>query len=91
MTFQGPGIRCPLDGNSILDAAEDNGLDIESECLIGTCGLDPIRIVSGEEYLTPCSKKEEATLKRLGLEPGKYRMACVAKASGPVVVEIAGP
>ncbi|MEE8587487.1 MAG: FHA domain-containing protein [Acidobacteriota bacterium] len=88
VTFEGLGKTCPLQGQTISRAAEEHGVEIDVECEMGLCGLDPIRIVSGQEHLNPCGEQEAEALRKKGLEPGQYRFACVARASGPVVVEI---
>jgi ferredoxin len=54
------------------------------------CGCDVVRVVQGAEHLNEIGDKELKTLKRKGLEPGPYRLACMTRCSGPVVVEVAG-
>ncbi len=88
VTFEGLGKTCPLAGRTISRAAEEHGIEIDVECEMGLCGLDPVRIVSGQEHLNPCGEQESEALRKKGLEPGQYRFACVARASGPVVVEL---
>lgn len=88
VTFEGLGKTCPLKGLTIYRAAEENGVEIDVECEMGLCGMDPIRIVSGQQHLNPFSEQEAEALRKKGLEPGRYRFACVARSSGPVVVEI---
>lgn len=88
VTFQGLEKTCPLAGRTVLAAAEENGIEIDTECEMGICGIDPVRIVSGHEHLEPCVKQEATALSDLGLDPAKHRFACVAKAKGPIVVEI---
>jgi ferredoxin len=57
--------------------------------LRGSCGSDPIRILAGVDFLNPVSSTEADTLEDIcDLEPGKYRMACVARPTGPVEVEM---
>ena len=74
--------------DSILDVAENNDIDIDYECRIGMCGCDLIRIVEGHEHLNEPTDQEIRTIERRGLEPDTYRLACMARVSGPVVVEI---
>jgi hypothetical protein len=50
------------------------------------CGSDPVRILEGEENLSPVRSAERRTLERLGLGAG-CRMACVSRVQGPVVVD----
>ena len=73
---------------TILDWVDERGVDIDFECEAGLCGCDPIRILEGQEYLNELGEKETKTLTRFGLEPGPCRLACMAKVSGPVVVEL---
>ncbi|MGI9176137.1 MAG: FHA domain-containing protein, partial [Rhodothermales bacterium] len=88
ITFQQEGKTAALGApKTVLDAADEHDVFIDWECRKGTCGCDPIRVVSGTEHMSPVSEDEAKTLKDLGLEPGAYRLACVAKVQGPVVVE----
>ncbi|MDH3223312.1 MAG: FHA domain-containing protein [Gemmatimonadota bacterium] len=73
---------------SVLEVADENDVDIDYECWCGMCGADLIRIVSGREFLNDVTEKEIKTLKRKGLEPGEYRLACMTKVSGPVRIEV---
>jgi len=76
-------------GTTLCEAAEANGVSINAECHSGICGSDPIRILAGAENLSPLSDGEAETLEDIcDLEPGKCRLACMAKISGPVEVEI---
>lgn len=89
VTFNKQNKSGPLDPNkSILAWADENEVTIDYECWIGMCGCDAIRVISGAEHLNPVTEKEIKTLKRKGLEPGPCRLACMCKASGPVVVEV---
>ena len=80
--------------DSILETAIDNDIPLKYECQSGSCGLDPIRIISGGEYLNEVDDEGEAwTLDEIcqlkaGNASGECRLACMTKASGPVVVEI---
>ena len=89
VTFEGFGKTFALGpGQTICDAAEQQGLDLNAECHSGICGSDPIRILSGSEYLSALGDEEADTLEDIcGLEPGPCRLACMVKATGPVVVE----
>jgi len=78
---------CPA-GETICDAAVKAGIKMDADCHQGVCGMDPIKIVGGAEHLNPISRKERSTLEDLcDLEPGKYRLACVTRITGPVVIE----
>ena len=93
--FKGEGETFTIQpSESILELALDNDVSIKYECQSGSCGLDPIRIISGGEYLNDVDDEGEAwTLDEIchleaGNEKGKCRLACMTKVSGPVVVEV---
>ena len=51
--------------------------------------MDPVKVIAGGEHLTAISGTERSTLEDLcSLEPGPYRLACMARVSGPVRVQI---
>ncbi len=93
VTFQSLGKTVTLQpGQTLCDAAEANGIDMQAECHVGICGSDAVRIVSGGEFLSDVGDEEADTLDAIcglpaGNEPGKCRLACVMRAKGPVVVE----
>jgi nitrite reductase (NADH) large subunit len=72
-------------GETLLEVAEANQVNMEAGCRMGMCGADPVRITAGMENLSPVSSAERATLERLGL-PAECRMACSAHVQGPVTV-----
>jgi len=90
VVFKNFSKSCPFKaGQTICEIAENNGLKFKADCRIGSCGIDPIRIVSGVENMNAVEDEEQGTLEDINkLEPGKYRLACVAKPKGQVVVEI---
>ncbi|MCH7947364.1 MAG: (2Fe-2S)-binding protein, partial [candidate division Zixibacteria bacterium] len=76
-------------GQTICEIAEANGYTINAECHAGMCGSDPIRILSGQENLSTIGDTEEEALEDIcELKPGECRLACVAKVTGPVEIEI---
>jgi pSer/pThr/pTyr-binding forkhead associated (FHA) protein/ferredoxin len=76
-------------GQTICEAAEHVGIKIDADCHAGVCGMDPVRVLSGGEHLGPLGSAERSTLEDLcSLEPGPHRLACMARVSGPVVVDI---
>src|SRR4051812_22675407 len=86
VTF-GSGPALPTErGQSLLAVAEANDIALRSDCRMGICGSDLVRIVAGEENLTPPRRLERATLERLGVS-GSCRLACVARVQGPVTAE----
>ncbi len=77
-------------GETICEAAERAGFEINAECHSGICGSDPVRILSGAENLAdePGDQERETLEELCELEPGRCRLACMARANGPVEVEI---
>ncbi|MDZ7360214.1 MAG: FHA domain-containing protein [candidate division KSB1 bacterium] len=91
VVFKNAGKTCPIAkrGQTICDIAEKNGIKIKADCHEGNCGSDPIRILSGAENLNDVGGIEQTTLEeKNNLTPGEYRLACMVKPKGPVVVEI---
>ena len=90
IVFKNLGKTCAFKpGQSICEVAEKSGLAFKADCHIGSCGIDPVRILSGIENMNAVSDEEQGTLQDInGLKPGEYRLACVAKPKGPVVVQI---
>jgi ferredoxin/pSer/pThr/pTyr-binding forkhead associated (FHA) protein len=89
ITFTDQNIAGDADpGETLLEWADARDVAIDNECWIGMCGCDTIRIVEGQQFLNEVAEKELKTLKRKGLEPGPYRLACMARCSGPIVVEV---
>lgn len=76
-------------GKTICEAAEHAGIKLDADCHQGVCGMDPVKIIGGAENLNPIGGTERSTLEDLcSLEPGPYRLACMARVSGPVKVSI---
>ncbi|MEM7584828.1 MAG: FHA domain-containing protein [Acidobacteriota bacterium] len=91
ITFRGLGKTLPVaPGQTICEVAEAHGLAINAECHSGICGSDPIRVHAGHKHLVaPPSDGESETLEDIcDLEPGPCRLACMARVTGPVEVEI---
>lgn len=94
VTFKGhTGALAVQPGQSLLEIAKANNVPIDYMCKMGACGMDPIRIVSGSQYLNPCGDRELDVLEDMleldaGNDPGHCRFACMAKITGPVVVEV---
>ncbi len=71
-------------GQTVCAVAEQNGVRIVAECHAGICGSDPIRVISGSQFLGPIAAEEQGTLEDIcGLKPGEYRLACMAKLNCP--------
>ncbi|MCG3121383.1 MAG: hypothetical protein ALAOOOJD_04448 [bacterium] len=90
VVFKNFGKSCPFKpGQTLCEIAEKNGIKFKADCRIGSCGIDPVRIISGLENMNPVGDEEQGTLEDINkLAAGKYRLACVAKPKGPVVVEM---
>ncbi|MCI0699286.1 FAD-dependent oxidoreductase [candidate division KSB1 bacterium] len=90
VVFKNVGKSCAFKpGQTICEIAEKNGVKIKTDCHIGSCGIDPIRILSGLENMDEPGSEEKGTLEDINdLKPGEYRLSCVAKPKGPAVVEI---
>jgi ferredoxin len=87
VTLEGREFVCQA-GETICDAAAKAGVKMDADCHQGVCGMDAIKIVSGAEHLNPITRTERSTLEDLcDLEPGSYRLACVTRTTGPVVIE----
>lgn len=89
VTFAGLDVTLDIDASeTILEVADENDVELDYECWIGKCGCDLIKIVEGREHLNEVSEDERKTIERRGADPGECRLACMTRASGPVVVEI---
>ncbi len=90
VTFRNRGASCPFRaGQTLCDVAEAHGVAMTADCHAGVCGSDPVRIVSGGDHLNPIGGEERATLEDLcAVDPETHRLACMARPTGPVVVEI---
>jgi ferredoxin/pSer/pThr/pTyr-binding forkhead associated (FHA) protein len=73
---------------SILEAAEENDIEMACDCRGGTCGADPVRILAGIENVSEVEPLEAEWLKKFGFEAPECRFACMARVSGNVTVEI---
>jgi pSer/pThr/pTyr-binding forkhead associated (FHA) protein len=88
--FEGLNKNAPCAaGQTICEAAEKAGIKLEADCHQGVCGMDPVQVIAGGDYLNAVGGTERSTLEDLcSLEPGKYRLACMARVSGPVKAAI---
>ena len=88
--FEGLNKLAPcMAGQTIFEAAEKNGIKLEADCHQGVCGMDPVKVLSGGEHLNAIGGTERSTLEDLcSVEPGPYRLACMARVSGAVKVAV---
>lgn len=75
-------------GGSVLAAAMKNGVRLMHACGARTlCATCRVKVVEGEENLSPMSAMEKLSLRyHLSLSP-RARLACQARVMGPVEVE----
>jgi ferredoxin-NADP reductase len=82
VSFTKSGKSAPLPpGQTVLECAEAAGVDIDSSCLIGQCGLCKVRLLSGEvtmEVDDALSEEDKA---------GGMILACQAKSNSNLEVE----
>lgn len=77
-------------GQTICEAAESAGVHLEADCHQGVCGMDPVEVVEGVEHLNEIGDTERDTLETLcSREPGRYRLACMARPRAPIIVRVA--
>jgi 2Fe-2S ferredoxin len=85
--FQPSGTRLRVEsGTTLLDAARRAGLPMASACgADGICGRCGVRVLAGDEALSPEGPGETEVKRRNRIEP-ELRLACRAAARGPVEV-----
>jgi thioredoxin reductase/ferredoxin/pSer/pThr/pTyr-binding forkhead associated (FHA) protein len=90
VTFAALGRTVPCTkGQTICEAAEHAGIKIDADCHQGVCGMDPVKVITGLEHLSPMGSTERSTLEDLcSLDPKSHRLACMARVSGPIAVDI---
>ena len=78
------------DGETLFEIARRAGVEIETACVgQATCGLCRVRVLSGDEHLTPITDADEKHLGNVYFLT-KVRLSCQAElAGGDVVVELA--
>lgn len=75
-----------LDGANVLRATLDAGMPLASSCdATGVCRACRVRVVAGEENLSPLSNVERLAREIGALEPDE-RYACQACVLGPVTI-----
>jgi nitrite reductase (NADH) large subunit len=72
-------------GESLAVAARRAGVGVPGGCGVGTCGADPLMVLTGRHNLSGPTPEEQATLRRFGM-PASTRLACVARVTGEVTV-----
>lgn len=74
-------------GTTILVSAIQNGLQLRHDCTEAICGTDRVKILAGKENLSEKNDNEELTLEMMNAGP-EDRLACVARITGDVTVEM---
>jgi ferredoxin len=84
VVFQNREQTCPFKpGQTVCDVA------LKAGCHKGIFGSDPVRIVAGQEHLHPITDDERETLEDIcGVDPASHRLACRARPTGPLVVDV---
>lgn len=74
--------RSVVTGTTLLDASEDLGAPLESDCGgVAACSACRVRVIRGSDQLSPRHAQEEPFLDR-----DDQRLGCQAKVFGPVTV-----
>jgi len=73
---------------TLFEAGAKIAAGIETACVgKGTCGLCRVKILSGQEHLTPFSEEERKHLGNV-YHITKVRLACRTRVAGDVAIEI---
>lgn len=88
ITFCKKNLICNLPKNIDLLRASfiDSSIPLKFGCRQGNCGTCTIKILKGEENLSPKTKEEVATLQRLGLS-SHHRLACQCALMGDIEID----
>lgn len=79
------------DGETVFEVGRRNGVPIATTCVgKGTCGLCRVKIVTGEEFLSPFGAVERKHLGNVYFLT-KERLSCQARVSGGAVVVAVPP
>jgi len=77
------------EGETIFEVAKRQSIAIETACVgKGTCGLCRVRVIEGEEHLSPYGDIDEKHLGNV-YHLTRVRLSCQARVSGDVTVELA--
>jgi uncharacterized 2Fe-2S/4Fe-4S cluster protein (DUF4445 family) len=89
VTFQPQGARVECaDGDTVFAVGRGAGIEIATACVgKATCGLCRVKILAGEEALSPFIAAERKHLGNVYFIT-KMRLACQTRVSGDVVVEL---
>lgn len=76
-------------GDSLLDAGEAAGVEMEAGCFNCSCGTCVVEVVRGLASLDPPGPEELEVLDQWNRDPEKHRLACTARllpGDGEVVI-----
>ncbi len=87
VTFQPSGRSIEVEpGTSLYDAAQRAGLPVASSCSAeATCGKCNMRVIAGEQNISPRQPLEERLLKKEH-KPPTDRISCLTRITGDCVV-----
>ena len=91
ITFLPAGVTTEArDGESVFDVGQRSGVGIETACVgKATCGLCRVRVVAGEEFISPQNDVERKHLGNVYFI-NRVRLACQSVVTGgDVTVELA--
>jgi ferredoxin len=71
----------------LIDLSEEHDTSILFGCRDGACGACMIRVLDGEDRLSPMSEDEKDFLETMAAEPNE-RLACQCKLLGDVTIEV---
>lgn len=75
-------------GETLLEAGEKAGVEMEAGCFNCSCGTCVAEVVSGMDNLSPASDEELDVLDQWNKDPDKYRLTCCVKIlKGSVVLK----
>lgn len=77
------------EGISLVDIASEVDCDITFGCKSGSCGTCRVRIVDGQENLSPPSREEKDFLDGFGAHP-QERLGCQLKILGDCKITYVG-
>jgi len=84
-----PRVVQAVEGDSILDICEDNGIDLHHNCGgVCACSTCHVYIEAGMEHLPEITEKEEDYVDRAINPRLESRLGCQCKVGGPIKVRI---
>tara|TARA_B100001094_G_C17808638_1_gene612730 strand:- start:37 stop:321 length:285 start_codon:yes stop_codon:yes gene_type:complete len=69
------------DDYPLIEMCEDHDTSILFGCRDGACGACMVKVIEGDEHLSPMGEDEKDFLETMGAEPDE-RLACQCKVSG---------